>query len=154
MGTTLTIGQLARAAEVPVSTVRYYERRGLVRPSGRTAGNYRYYGEEVLERLRFIGAAQATGFTLGDIKSLLEFRDGDAAPCQEVQTLIENRLADVGKRLDELRHLQDVLGSSLRQCRTEEPAGRCAVMEQLGPSPQHEGVRGRNRQENARIPED
>lgn len=154
MGTTLTIGQLARAAEVPVSTVRYYERRGLVRPSGRTAGNYRRYGEEVLDRLRFIRAAQDTGFTLADINSLLKFRDGDTAPCREVQTLIEGRLADVTKRLQEFRHLQAALESSLEKCRGEEPTGHCAVMEQLSPSPGHAGVRGRDRQENERILED
>ena len=131
MGTTLTIGELARAAGVPTSTVRYYERVGLVRPSGRTAGNYRYYAEELLDRLRFIRAAQDTGFTLGDIRSLLEFRDGDTAPCREVQTLIENRLADVAERLGDLHHLLDVLQNSLGRCRGEEPTGRCAVMEEL-----------------------
>ena len=98
MNETCSIGELARAAEVPTSTVRYYERVGLVRPSGRTAGNFRYYGLEALHRLRFIRAAAATGFTLADIRRLLEFRDGAAAPCKEVQSLIENRLADVDLR--------------------------------------------------------
>jgi MerR family mercuric resistance operon transcriptional regulator len=141
MGTTLTIGELAQAGGVPTSTVRYYERCGLVRPSGRTAGNYRYYGEDALERLRFIGAAQATGFTLGDIRTLLDFRGGAAAPCREVQTLLENRLADVAKRLEELRQLQDSLQSSLEVCREAERAGRCEVMEKLSSAPLTGGPR-------------
>ena len=83
-----TIGQLAREADVPTSTVRYYERRGLLRPDGRSEGNYRMYGEATLERLLFVRSAQVAGFTLTDITALLDFRDGDAAPCKEVQDLI------------------------------------------------------------------
>ena len=81
METIYTIGQLARAAGVPTSTVRYYERIGLVRPAGRTAGNYRVYGEEALECLRFIRAAQATGFALEDISALLNCRRDNTAVC-------------------------------------------------------------------------
>ena len=56
-----TIGELAKAAEVPSSTVRYYERARLLEPQGRTGGNYRYYTQESVHRLRFIRAAQAGG---------------------------------------------------------------------------------------------
>jgi len=112
-----TIGQLARAAGVPTSTVRYYERIGLLRPSGRTTGNYRVYGEDALERLRFIRAAQAAGFTLEDIATLLGLRDGSTAASQAVQTLIEERLSDVEKRMADARHVQSVLKASLELCR-------------------------------------
>ena len=56
-----TIGQLAKEGGVPTSTVRYYERIGLLHPNDRTGGNYRVYSDTALERLRFIRAAQATG---------------------------------------------------------------------------------------------
>ncbi len=126
-----TIGELARQAEVPTSTVRYYERAGLLRPAGRTASNYRFYGEESVERLRFIRTAQAAGFRLQDITSLLELRDGTAAPCQEVQVLIEARLNDVANQLEDLQHVQDVLHASLHICRQAEAKGRCEVIENL-----------------------
>ena len=126
-----TIGELARRAEVPTSTVRYYERAGLLRPAGRTASNYRFYGEDAFERLRFIRAAQATGFTLHDITSLLELRDGTAVPCREVQVLIEARLGDVAKHLEGLQHVQKVLHASLDICRQAEAKGRCDVIENL-----------------------
>ena len=126
-----TIGELARRAEVPTSTVRYYERAGLLRPAGRTASNYRFYGEDAFERLRFIRTAQAAGFTLGDITSLLELRDGTAVPCREVQVLIDARLDDVAKQLEDLQHLQDVLHASLHICRQAEAKGRCEVIENL-----------------------
>ena len=99
----LNIGELAKAAGVPTSTVRYYERAKLLQPSGRSASNYRIYSREDLKRLRFIRAAQATGFTLDDVVKLLR-----PAPCGKVQGLIEERLAQVGQRMKELRHVQGV----------------------------------------------
>ncbi len=80
MGSTYTIGKLAKAAEVPVSTVRYYEKRGLLTPDQRTPSSYRLYGEESLQRLRFIRAAQTSGFTLEDIAMLLDLREGSLDP--------------------------------------------------------------------------
>lgn len=126
MATKLTIGELAKAAEVPTSTVRYYERAGILRPSGRSAGNYRVYSATELERLRFIRAAKATGFTLDDIRSLLR-----PAACGKVQSLIEQRLSDVGERMRELRHVQKVLRASLSECREHEETGRCRVVDEL-----------------------
>lgn len=126
-----TIGRLAREAGVPASTVRYYERSRLLRPDGRTDGNYRIYGTAALARLRFIRAAQAIGLTLEDITTLLDFRDGRTAPCGEVQTLIEERLSELNERLRQLRHVQAILHSSLQMCRRTERRGRCEVIERL-----------------------
>ncbi|MGE0827676.1 MAG: heavy metal-responsive transcriptional regulator [Candidatus Binatia bacterium] len=131
MTTFYTIGQLANKAGVPTSTVRYYERVGLLQPDGRSSGNYRVYGPAALHRLRFIRAAQAIGFTLDDVTALLSFRDGTTAPCKEVQTLIEERLADTQQRLADLEHVQGVLKSSLKLCRRGERSGRCRVMDDL-----------------------
>ncbi|MBI3839924.1 MAG: MerR family transcriptional regulator [Planctomycetia bacterium] len=110
---TLTIGQLAKAAGVPSSTVRYYERIVLLEPESRSMGNYRLYGTIAMERLRFIRAAQAVGFGLDDISTLL-----NGAACRDVECLIERRLADVARRLRDLRHVQRVLASCLEECRS------------------------------------
>jgi DNA-binding transcriptional MerR regulator len=131
MNTSYTIGELARASAVPTSTVRYYERIGLVNPEGRSEGDYRLYGEGAVRRLRFIRAAQATGFTLEDISALLKFQDGATACCKEVQALIEQRLADVRQRLGDLRHVQSVLKSSLAKCQRTERPGHCEVLDRL-----------------------
>jgi len=122
----LTIGELATAAGVPTSTIRYYERAGLLRPVARSASNYRLYSMGELERLRFIRAAKATGFTLEDITTLLR-----PSTCAKVQTLIEDRLDVVTVRMKELRHLQKVLRASLAECRDHEETGRCKVVEKL-----------------------
>lgn len=131
MARLLTIGALARSAGVKASTVRYYERFGLLEPDSRTEGNYRVYGRTALERLWFIRAAQASGFTLEDVKLLLGFRDGTTPPCTEVQKLLEERIADVQIRLSELRRVQSALRTSLRRCRQTEVSGRCQVLDRL-----------------------
>ncbi len=131
MGQRLTIGALAKQAGVPTSTVRYYERRGLLRPDGRSEGNYRIYGEEALDRLQFLRSAQAAGFTLSDISALLQFRDGDTAPCKEVQDLITVRLAQVVEQIDHLKLVERMLGKWRTVCREAERSGRCGVLEGL-----------------------
>jgi len=132
MGARFTIGQLAKEAGVPTSTVRYYERRGLLRPATRTgSGAYRRYGDDELGQLRFVRAAQASGFSLDDVATLLGLRDGQTAPCKEVQMLIESRLHDVAERLTDLRRVEQVLKRSLRMCRQKERTGRCEVIDNL-----------------------
>ena len=112
-----TIGRLAGAAGVPTTTVRYYERRGLLRPVLRMgSGEYRSYGEAELERLRFIRSAQASGFSLDDIAALLSLRDSESAPSAEVQDLIRARLREVAARLADLQRVESVLKASLRSC--------------------------------------
>lgn len=134
MAQELTIGELAKAAGVPVSTVRYYERQRLLQPSARSAANYRLYSRDDLERLRFIRAAKATGFRLADITKLLR-----GAPCGKVQALIEERLEKLSEHLSELRHVQRVLRASLETCRDHEASGRCRVVDELTASarPKH-----------------
>jgi DNA-binding transcriptional MerR regulator len=128
-----TIGNLARDAGIPASTIRYYEREGLIRPEERTQGNYRVFGREALERLRFIRAAQATGFTLADIKTLLAYRDGKLVPCKDVRILIEKRLANVEERMGELRHVRKILREFLETCRTADQEEPCHVIGRLEP---------------------
>ena len=126
-----SIGQLAKNAGVPVSTVRYYERRELLKADGRTEGNYRQYGEPALERLRFIRSAQAIGFTLDDIGALLGLQDGSANACAEVQRLVEARIAEVERRLKEIRQVRRILKGALKACRTSASPKECRVLMDL-----------------------
>ena len=124
------ISQLAKAADVPTTTVRYYERIGLVVPEDRSYGNYRLYGDESLQKLKFIRAAQAIGFTLDDVKALLG--DGGQCPCcGDVQHLIEDRLADIDRRLKDLRRVQRLLKAALKKCQQSNARAHCQVIEEL-----------------------
>jgi len=125
---TYTIGQLAKASGVPTSTVRYYERRGLVWASARSAGNYRLYDEDALDRLQFVRSAQGAGFTLADITELLALKDQQGAPCAEVQALITVRLSEVVEKIEHLHAVEGMLGQWLKVCRDDQSSGRCSVI--------------------------
>ena len=111
-----TIGQLAKAVGVPTSTLRYYERSGLLKPDFRTEGNYRAYSPQALERLRFIRAAQATGFSLQDVQEMLQMTYSTEPPCKEFVSLLKNRLADIRGKLRELRKVESALAKALTTC--------------------------------------
>jgi DNA-binding transcriptional MerR regulator len=131
MSKRFTIGQLAQALGIATSTVRYYERINLVRPEARSGSNYRLYGREALERLKFIRAAQAIGFTLDDIALLLSHRNDSESCCRKVQGLIEERLDDLKQRMEDLRRVHRELRIALRKCRRTEQAGHCQVIDKL-----------------------
>ena len=111
-----TIGQLARAAGVPTSNVRFYERTRLLCPDGRSGGNYLQYGQDALERLRFIRTAQATGFSLEDVRDLLKLTDSDELPCADIVELTKKRLREIQERIKELHRVERVLTESLTNC--------------------------------------
>ena len=129
----MTIGQLAKSVGVPDSTIRFYERVGLLRPTGRTTANYRFYGPDAGERLTFIRAAQAAGFELTDIKSMLAFQDGRVAPCTEVLGLVNTRLTSVRGQLRKLRHVEHVLVQFQHACERRSGRKACPVLETLSP---------------------
>ncbi len=126
-----TINQLAKAGGVPTTTLRYYERVGLLNPEQRSAGNYRLYTDDSLRKVKFIRAAQGIGFTLEDIKTLLAAEDGEVPRCCDVQPLIEDRLADLNQRLQDLQGIKRVLQSALRKCKRSGPENPCRVVESL-----------------------
>ena len=111
-----TIGQLARAANVPTSTVRYYERVGLLKPDFRTRANYRAYSDDALRRLRFIRAAQATGFNLSDVHELLSPTCSTEPPCDDVLNLMRARLDGIRTQIKQLKHLERTLARTLDAC--------------------------------------
>jgi DNA-binding transcriptional MerR regulator len=125
------IGELAEAAGVPTSTVRFYERRGLLPADARSPAKYRLYGELALERLRFIRLAQSTGFTLEHIAALLELREEQRVSPIHVRAILTSRLDDVRCRLAELLELERVLKSSLDACTREAHGMCCPVMQRL-----------------------
>lgn len=126
-----TIGQLAKDAGVPVSTLRFYERKGLLTPSGRTDANYRYYGPSSMERVRFIRNAQQAGFTLKDIRRLLDIEDSMTEPCDSVRELVEDRINRLDRQLDELTRFREALQTLVTDCRRSRARDECRVLTAL-----------------------
>lgn len=110
----LTIGRLADLAGVPVSTIRYYEKRNLIAPKARSRGDYRVFDGESLRRLQLILTAKQAGFTLGEIRSLLSL---DAnSHCEEVAPLVESKFADLRQRMEELKNQESRLITLSKLC--------------------------------------
>ena len=95
------------------------------------AEQYRLYASHTLQIIRFIRAAQAAGFSLADVRSLLILYSGNLALCKDVQPLIAKRLSEVSQRLEELRHIQCLLQSFLNQCRAQDQDTLCHVVDAL-----------------------
>jgi DNA-binding transcriptional MerR regulator len=131
MGTQYHISQLAQAAGLPTSTLRYYERVGLLRPTGRAENKYRLYTTDTLQTVRFIRAAQAVGLTLDDVRTLLALRQGDITLCKDVQPLIAKRLHDISQRIEDMQHLQQTLTALLAVCHRQAQDAACPVIAQL-----------------------
>lgn len=91
----LTIGQLGRATETNIETIRYYEKIGLIPAPQRTAGNYRSYAVEHLQRLGFIRRARELGFSIEDVRELLELAAHTEGQCQEVDQLVSRHLGTI-----------------------------------------------------------
>ena len=111
----MSIGQVAEAVGVATTALRYYECQGILFPPNRSKAGYRLYDETAVRRLRFVRSAQAVGFTLDDIRSLLQV-DGESS-CKEVQRLIERRLAEVNAKLADLKRVRTALTDALARCR-------------------------------------
>lgn len=128
---TLTIGKVAEAAGVEVSTLRYYERRGILREPPRTDSGYRQYDEDVVHRIRFVRQAQDLGFTLEEIEELLALRVDDPASCGPVEKAARAKLCSIDGKIRELQRLRDVLAGLVRSCEDRETTSECPVLAML-----------------------
>ena len=121
-----TIGSAAEAAGVGVETVRYYERRGLIPQPGRGLGAIRRYSGGHVNRIRFIKRAQALGFSLEEVSSLLELEDGTDR--KSVRRIADERLAETRRRIADLRRIERALSHLLHECESHEKAPRCPII--------------------------
>jgi Hg(II)-responsive transcriptional regulator len=157
----MTIGHAARQAGVGVETIRFYERRGLIRqPVRPRGGGYRFYDAEVVERIRFIRQAQELGFSLREIMELLSLRADPAADCADVRAQAVTKRAEVDHKIAQLRHIRGALdeliatcpgGGALRTCTIIDAlAGRPGREAGVPPSPEPPPSGGRPRRQTAK----
>lgn len=131
MDQTFTIGRAARKAGVNVQTVRYYERRGFVRPSGRRESGYRLYGPEAVRRILFIKRAQELGFSLRDVGRLLGLSADSAGRCRDVRRKAEAHLADVREKIARLKSIEESLSALVRTCLRKGRTDPCPILKSL-----------------------
>ncbi|MBC8212819.1 MAG: Hg(II)-responsive transcriptional regulator [Gammaproteobacteria bacterium] len=124
----LKIGQLAKAAGISVETIRYYERRGLIRCPIKPVSGFREYGQPILQRLHFIKRAKSLGFTLDEVEHLFSLSE---AECADVQRLAQQKLDQVSNKINHLQRLQLALEQLLDQCHQRPDAAHCPIIETL-----------------------
>jgi len=124
------IGSLARAAGVGIETIRYYQRLKLLGTPPKPYGGQRVYPRQYVERLRFIKRAQALGFSLQDIATLLQLNDGTGHA--RARQLAAARLADVERRLADLAAMRDRLGHLVAECERAHGRVACPIVRALG----------------------
>jgi len=120
-----TIGGLAKAAGVGVETVRYYQRRGLLPEPARPPGEIRRYAEADMKRLRFIRSAQAAGFTLNEIKELLDLDAADDRA--RARELAAARVGELDSKIEQMRDARDALSELAAAC-AKMRAGPCPIL--------------------------
>ena len=125
----LTIGVLARMAQVNVETIRFYQRKGLMPEPDRPAGGIRRYGVDDVSRVAFIQSAQRLGFTLDDVAELLALEDGSS--CARARTKAEAKLADVRAKVHDLERIEHVLTKLISQCNDAKGKVRCPLIAAL-----------------------
>lgn len=125
---TLTIGKVAQRAEIGVETVRFYEREGLIDEPPRLSSGYRQYPEETVVRLRFIRHAKELGFTLREIKELLNLRSDGKRSCGEVRSLAEAKIADIEEKIALLQRMRTTLGELVVSCKSNKKTEPCPIL--------------------------
>jgi DNA-binding transcriptional MerR regulator len=100
--TDLKIGQLAKQTGLAVGTLRYYSDLGLLQPVQRRENNYRYYSSNASQQVKFIKQAQTLGFTLEEIKQILDVRDRGEKPCSLVQSLLNNKIEQIKLQIQQM----------------------------------------------------
>jgi MerR family mercuric resistance operon transcriptional regulator len=127
----LTIGQLAKQANVNLETIRYYERRGLIPEPPRSESGYRLYSQDALVRTQFIKRVQALGFSLKEISEILSLRVEQGMSCGEVKARVQTKIADIDKRIASLQQMKEALLRLSMKCTGIGPVSKCPILEEL-----------------------
>ena len=115
----MQIGTVGKRVGLSVDAIRFYERSALLPRPPRTEGGFRQYSENDVDTLSFIGRAQNLGFTLREVRDLLELRRSRLQPCAPVRRRLEEKLADVERKVSDLQKLEHELRLALRSCNKE-----------------------------------
>lgn len=128
----MTRSQVAEKADVNPETLRYYERKELIPKPPRSDGGFRLYDDRYVDRLRFIQRAQDLGFTLAEIKGLLDLRVDDEATCQAVKARADAKIDDVEEKIRDLQRIRDALSTLIDACADREgPTSDCPILDAM-----------------------
>lgn len=124
----MTIGKLAKKTGVTIDTVRFYERRGLIKEPARTQLNYRVYPEEEVAHLRFIKKAKEFGFTINEIKQLLKLQNEPKASKSDVKEWTEIKISKIWSRIKDHSRILSALEQLTVSCDWQGPVSECPII--------------------------
>ncbi len=133
----MTIGKLAKQAGIGIETVRFYERQALIEPPPRTDSNYRIYPPETVSRLRFIKKAKSLGFTLNEIKDLLNIRSDPQATKSDIKKKTLAKIEDVEQKINDLSRIKEALDHLASSCDGHGPLEDCPILNALDEDKDH-----------------
>jgi Cu(I)-responsive transcriptional regulator len=129
----MRIGELGEATGTKVETIRYYEQTGLLPPPKRTSANYRLYNSHHLARLSFVRRARDLGFSIDQVRALLDLSDDHDSDCCTVDAIATAHLREVDRKIADLRALRRELAQMITSCRGG-TAAECRILEALAPT--------------------
>lgn len=124
----LRIGQLAQQADVHIETLRFYERRGLLKAGRRTEKGYRLYDEDDVSRVRFIKQAQRLGFSLREVLELLELKLDRKSKCVDVEERAEIKIREINHKIESLQKMRSALKTLTKACQGSVPSSECPIL--------------------------
>src|SRR5688572_24174962 len=130
----MRIGEVAAKAGVHVQTIRFYERRGLLKKPPRLSSGYRDYPADTARLVRFIKQSQALGFTLNEIKALIRLRDQRSGNSTQVRAALQTKLRSIDEKILHLQTTREELDSILRTCKCSDADLTCPLVQALGVS--------------------
>jgi MerR family transcriptional regulator, mercuric resistance operon regulatory protein len=123
------IKQMIQATGLSADTLRYYETLGVLIPKGRLESGYRIYDEECVKRAYFIRNCQTAGFTLSEIKRLIEFdQKPDQHSREDVHRFVMEKLDYIKERLASLMHAKELLEALAKECSQKHPSEPCPIL--------------------------
>jgi MerR family copper efflux transcriptional regulator len=131
MPVTYSIGQVAKAAEIGVETVRFYEREGLLAEPNRKSSGYRSYPASAIARLKFIRRAKDLGFTLNEIKQLLELRRDPDSTAADVRRQALTKIQDIDSKIRSLQEIRSALEMLVSHCHGRGPLSECPILDAI-----------------------
>lgn len=126
--TTLSVGQLAKSAQVGISTIHFYEKHGLMPKAPRRASGYRQYQLGDVRRLHFIRRAKELGFSLQEIGELLTLKANPTRGVAKVKSVAQKKLQDVDNKIAELQRLRIVLAGLIEACPGHGEMDHCPIL--------------------------
>jgi len=125
----MRIGELAKITKLKIDTIRYYEKKGLIPSPPRTLSGYRIFPEETIEIIQFIKGAKELGFTLREIKELLELRRGGKGSSTEIRKKALSKLEEIGRKIKALEKIRESLERLVSECQEREDVKKCPILE-------------------------